>query len=273
MRSTTVNDDGFRRSLTVSAGLHLFLILFMYFGLPQLMKPLPKPYVPIPFEIVDIGEITNTRVKQPDEPPQPPAPPPAPEVKAAAPTPPAPVPPPEKVEAIAMPKPAEKPKPPEEVKPKQDNNFSKLLKDISKLKPQETSKASEAKPEIKQSQQTSALSPALSERLSISEEDALRRQIQQCWNMPIGARDAHNLVVDVVIDVMLTWSDPFPDGTVRAAEVFDKARMAMDSFFRSAGESAIRALYNPKCSPLELPPDKYEQWKRITFTFNPRDML
>ena len=94
----------------------------------------------------------------------------------------------------------------------------------------------------------------------------MRRQIQQCWNMPVGARDAQNLVVEVIINVN-------PDRTLQGADIVDKSRMATDSFYRAAAEAALRALYNPKCSPLELPADKYEQWKTIDFTFDPRDML
>ena len=94
----------------------------------------------------------------------------------------------------------------------------------------------------------------------------MRRQIEQCWNPPIGARDAQNLVVEVTIAVN-------PDRTVQNAEVVDKSRMSGDPYFRAAAEAAIRALYNPRCSPLELPEGKYEQWKNIDFTFDPRDML
>ncbi|HEU0118182.1 MAG TPA: energy transducer TonB, partial [Alphaproteobacteria bacterium] len=108
--------------------------------------------------------------------------------------------------------------------------------------------------------------PTLSTRLSISEEDALRRQISQCWNVGIGAKDADKLIVEVIIDVN-------PDRTVQHAEVVDQTRMMTDGYFRAAGEAALRALNNPKCSPLELPADKYDQWKKIDFTFDPRDQL
>ncbi len=84
--------------------------------------------------------------------------------------------------------------------------------------------------------------------------------------MQIGARDAQNLIVEVIIDVN-------PDRTVQHAEIVDKSRMATDSFFRAAAEAALRAFYNPLCTPLELPADKYDQWKRIDFTFDPRDQL
>jgi hypothetical protein len=84
--------------------------------------------------------------------------------------------------------------------------------------------------------------------------------------MPIGAKDAQNLIVEIMIDVN-------PDRTVQHAEIVDQTRLATDTYFRAAAEAALRALKSPKCSPLELPADKYEEWKRIDFTFDPRDML
>ncbi len=84
--------------------------------------------------------------------------------------------------------------------------------------------------------------------------------------MPVGARNAETLVVEVLIEVN-------PDRTVQSAQVVDQMRLGTDPYFRAAAESALRALRNPKCSPLELPPDQYEQWKTIRFNFDPRDML
>jgi hypothetical protein len=100
----------------------------------------------------------------------------------------------------------------------------------------------------------------------ISEEDALRRQITSCWNVPVGARDIQNISVEVYIAVN-------PDRTLREAMVVDQARMARDTFYRAVAESALRALRNPRCSPLALPPEKYDQWREMIFNFNPRDMF
>jgi hypothetical protein len=30
---------------------------------------------------------------------------------------------------------------------------------------------------------------------------------------------------------------------------------------------------NPQCSPLKLPPEKFDQWKTLELTFNPKDLL
>jgi outer membrane biosynthesis protein TonB len=268
MMATTVNDDSLKGGLALSAALHVLLFLFLYFGLPVLFTPLPEHHVPVPFEIVEIADITNTRLKdqEPKPEPKPEPPPPKPEVKpqpAQVQALPQPKPPEPQVEAL---KPALKPKPPEPAKPKTDE-FAKLLKNLEANKKPDTPKT-ESKADSKEQTTAHANSqaPALSDRLTISQEDALRRQIEQCWNIPIGARDAQSLIVQLSIDVN-------PDRTVQHAEVVDKSRMATDSFYRAAAEAALRAIYNPRCSPLELPADKYDQWKHIDFTFDPRDML
>ena len=94
----TVNDDSLKRGLSISAGVHLILFLFLYFGLPHLMPPLPEHHDPVSFQIVTVADLTNTRMKDEQETPKPPA---QPQPKAA----PAPTPPPPPV-------PQEKPQPP-----------------------------------------------------------------------------------------------------------------------------------------------------------------
>jgi hypothetical protein len=101
------------------------------------------------------------------------------------------------------------------------------------------------------------------DRLTLSEEEALRAQLKQCWNIPAGAMDAENLQVE--IDVVMN-----PDRTVASAEVVNSGPPG-DTYFQAAADAARRALFI--CSPLALPPDKYEQWAQITFIFDPRDMF
>jgi len=275
----TVNDDSLKNGLAVSAGLHVALFLFIFFGLPSLIKPLPMHHDPIPFQIVTVADLTNTKIKDEPEPPKPPAPPPQPQPKAQpTPTPPQPAPkplppkPPEpqvveqKAEAL-KPKPIEKPKPVDKPAPPQQDMLASVLKNVAKLKPAEQVKAPDTKTDVKTPAQPAATSaPSLSSRLTISEEDMLRRQIEQCWSPPVGARDAQSLIVEVTIDVNA-------DRTVANATIVDKSRYGSDPFFRAAADSAMRAVRNPRCNPLALPADKFDQWKHIDFTFDPRDML
>lgn len=270
-----------KRSLAISALIHLALLVVLWFGLPQFLPPLPPPLVIIPVDITDLGAITNTRVKPDKDPtpkpqPQPkqvekpaPAPPKPPEQQEKPqPTPPTP---PEikKPEPIPEKKPEQKKPEPkkaeEKPKPKPDM-LASVLKNVAKLKPAPVAKTPDETEDKAKEQQKPDAAPSLSDRLTISEEDALRRQMTQCWNMPIGARNAEQLAVEVLIEVN-------PDRTVRSAQVVDTARMGSDSFFRAAAESALRAVRNPLCTPLALPEGKYEQWKTIHFNFDPRDML
>jgi hypothetical protein len=96
--------------------------------------------------------------------------------------------------------------------------------------------------------------------------DMVREQISRCWNIPAGARDARDLVVEIRVIVQ-------PDGNVQQAIIVDQARAAADPFFRAAAESARRAFFNPLCRPLHLPPDKFEIWKDMIVAFSPKDVL
>ncbi len=276
-----IENGNLRNSMIASTCLHLGALLFLYFGLPVFIKPLPAPWRPIPVDIVEIGEITNTRIRsEPEEearpsPPEPrPLPPAREEIKPQTPeAKPAEPPKQETPDEAAFPEPKTKPKPPPPEPPKpqaqaQQDQLASVLKNVARLKPaapktepSETADKGETPNGAKGN-----FGPALSDRLTISAEDALRRQISQCWNMPVGARNAETLVVEVLIEVN-------PDRTVQSAQVVDQMRLGTDPYFRAAAESALRALRNPKCSPLELPPDQYEQWKTIRFNFDPRDML
>ncbi|MCL2469291.1 MAG: cell envelope integrity protein TolA [Alphaproteobacteria bacterium] len=264
------HDENLKPALALSLFLHTLMLGGLYWGAPSFFNapPLKEPWQPLPVDIVEIGAITNTRkVSEKVEEPPKKAPPPQPkEVK-----------PPEPLKSEAIPPPPEKPAPPkpEPVKkpePPKEDPLASVLKNVAKIKPAERP-APPAKQIAPEKQDGSAKStdaartgPAFSDRLTISQEDALRRQISACWNVPMGARDAHELVVEVLIEMN-------EDRTVRSAEVVDQFRFNADSHFRTAAEAAIRALRHPRCTPLELPPDRYDQWKTIRFTFDPRDMF
>lgn len=100
----------------------------------------------------------------------------------------------------------------------------------------------------------------------MSELDALRRQIEFCWNVPIGARDIFDIQVDILLEIN-------SDRTVSRAILVDRSRYDRDNTYRAAADSAMRAVFDPRCSPLDLPAGKYEQWHRLTLSFNPSGMM
>jgi len=181
--------------------------------------------------------------------------------------------------AVVQPKegppPRKNPPPKPALKSKRVDEFLSVLKTVENLKkvsPQEEIKPT--KPLLEEV--TDALKrhqavprhklSRLGTTLTKSERDSVRQQIQKCWIIPAGAVDAKNLVVDIRLQLNA-------DGTVLKAVIVDSARAARDKFFLSAAESALRAVRNTACSPLRLPPKKYEKWKNMILSFNPRDMF
>lgn len=180
--------------------------------------------------------------------------------------------------AVNMPRPPKRPKKKDE--PRQD--FASVLQTVQDLKqdppppkpepekkPEETktSLADAVKQALNKSEQQAPRTPAsrAETALNFSELDALRQQLAGCWNVPAGARNAEDLVIEVRVRVG-------PDRSVQTAELTDMSRAA-DPFWMAAAESALRAVLNPKCNPLKLPPDKYDVWQSIVITFNPREIL
>lgn len=164
-----------------------------------------------------------------------------------------------------MPRPKAKPKRP----PRQfsvDRIAALLDKDQKKRQTEPrapTSKTKVATPPPATSRAVQTL--ASSQPMTMSEIDAIRYQIDKCWSVPAGARDAENLVVRIKIFLNL-------DGSLSRAPEIVGGNQSGDPFYRTAAESARRAVL--KCQPLKnLPAEKYSNWREITLTFNPSKML
>ena len=284
-----------RSGLIASAIFHLLVAALIYFGLPSLFAPTPPEPTVIAIKVATIApethatkpaltppkptpkpqQVAEAEPPKPDppkpEPPKPEPPKPEPPQVAALPDPPAPVPElkpeppkpeppkpepePAKVEPPA--KPADKPKP--KAKPRDDDaEFSSFLNDISK---RTAPKAPAPAPAASAAAQP--LAP-LGSQLTASERDLVIQQLEACWNVPSGARNARDLKPSFMVDMNA-------DGTVRQVKLLNSEQLS-DPFFQAAADSARRALLNPRCQPLKLPPDKYDDWKKFTIIFDPKDI-
>jgi hypothetical protein len=203
----------------------------------------PKPDPPRPAE-----DVIALKPKEPDPPkeekkPDPPKPePPKPEVKKPdPPKPPPPKPPPPKPQNV-------------------DNLVDSILKNNdSKTKVQTPEQ--QPKPVQEVTRQAPA-APNLAAVVTASEIEGVRAKIRPCWSSFGGAKDAP--VVSMVVQMN-------QNGTPVKAEVKDVGRYNNDAVFRSAADSAYRAVMNPRCQPWPLSPEKYTGWRTITFNFDPRD--
>ena len=101
--------------------------------------------------------------------------------------------------------------------------------------------------------------------LSNSEKEGLKLAVQRCWNVPAGVRDAQELKVTLAAELAA-------DGAVINASIrMIEPRNPPDARFQQAFEAGRRALI--RCSPYELPREKYGQWRNIEVVFNPEGMV
>ena len=102
--------------------------------------------------------------------------------------------------------------------------------------------------------------------LSLSEEDALKAQIDSCWSVPVGLPYDQDLLVKIKLKLK-------KDGTITKSEILDHQRMNRpgQKFYKILAESALRAVR--LCQPLKVPPTGYDKWKDIQLNFNPTEML
>jgi outer membrane biosynthesis protein TonB len=219
---------------------------------PPQEKPLPPQPAPAAAQPPKEAELPPPPLPQPK-----PAPPPPPKPAVAAAT---PKPPPEKPLQLAR---AEAKA---EAKKYAPGQFDALLRNLAAEDAPASPDAASERPYPAAGRPSAQPRAPLGTQLSASEIDMVREQIARCWNIPAGARDARDLVVEIRVAVL-------PDGNVEEARIVDPGRAAADPFFRAAAESARRAFFNPLCRPLHLPPEKYELWKDMTVAFSPKDLL
>ncbi len=101
------------------------------------------------------------------------------------------------------------------------------------------------------------------QKLTQSEMDALRGQIQRCWNVPAGALEAENLKVSVQFRLDKSGALENNPQIVSGGNG--------GSVERAAAESARRAIL--QCAPYSLPAEKYEAWSDVIVHFDPSEMF
>ena len=284
-----------RTGIVISAVIHVTALWVSFVGMPEWMRSDPEIIEQaVIVELVAISE--ETRAARPksesvkeDKPPPSPREKPEPPL-VAAPPPPVPAepevevamivpdvkPPPAQKKPVAKPKRKPKPPPqktvkwspdaPREAKPKKYKfDPDRIAALIDRTPRKQATPDSPETPQVQPKITSRTAQPLDGHPLTLSEVDALRAQIERCWIVQAGARYAEDLVV--TLRVFLN-----PDGSLRSEpKIVDDARLAADSYFRAAAESAIRAVL--KCEPFKMPVTKYDRWREIELTFDPREML
>ena len=273
------SDKSLSKSAVYSAIFHFTIIILLFVGIPLFSKSYDSPDI-VPIQITNVSEITNVPIPEdveeqtskkedltadkmektsvvrdqvdvPDLPDTESVS--EPETKPEA--------------VVAKPKEVKKRKPKKsKKKPPEPDLMLSVLKTIDEIKVKkkvDKDQKEDKKEDVKKTNYQQEFDA--SAQLSISELDSIRQQFIPCWNIPYGARDAENLSVQIRVHVN-------PDGTIHDAQLLSYQRMG-DPFYKVAADSALRAVKNPICNPLKLPPEKYEKWKVMTLNFDPRHMF
>ena len=281
-----------RTSFLISIGFHLLIFVFVMFGLP-----FTSPSLVLDQRVINAQVISETQAPKSVPPPTPKKaektpPPPSPKKAVALPlSKPKPAPPldPPKRGKVKKPKPkpdpkmAEKPKkvarkfaPRPKARPKP--NFEQMmLRTVEKLddrpltKPEKKNFDKKMAALMKRQSNTTPQKmqrAPIGEKLTISEIDAIKQQIERCWLVPaaIGAKDVEKMVVQIRIKLN-------PDGRLRESRITDRFRLETNATYKAVAESALRAIRNPRCSKFNLPLAKYEIWRDIVLQFNPGEMV
>ncbi len=144
-------------------------------------------------------------------------------------------------------KPPPKPKPMKKAEP--------LLKNLDKTPPKSLNE------DRKKMENTETFDASLP--LGVTELMAIQAQFAECWNIPVGARDYRNVVVELQVDYKRNGA---LDGTPKMV-----GGTTNHPSFKIMADAAIRAVYT--CNPLKnLPVDKYGTWKNNIWVFDPAAM-
>ena len=229
------------------------------------VEPEPAPEEPVIPEPVEVADAPAPRVIEPG-----PAPAPEPEpVLEPEPEPePTPEPEPAPVPAAIVPTPTPRPRPTVTPEPEPDP---------IKTDPEPTLEP--ATPELDEAAPPDAIAALLDDpaneppgaeagvenaALTRSEIDAFYDALASCWRLP-AVWDNNPAQFTVVIRFELNQN-----GSVRGIPLVLEAPSG--PYAQVARETALRAIFD--CAPyVQLPPEKYDEWREITVTFNPVDMF
>jgi hypothetical protein len=100
-------------------------------------------------------------------------------------------------------------------------------------------------------------------QLTAAERAGLADRIGECWAVDAGAPNLRDIVVELRVDVDA-------QGVVRV--VRPNGPVPSEPRARMVYEAARRALLDPRCNPLPLPPQRLAALRDTVFRFNPREL-
>ncbi len=272
-----------KKGIIFSATLHAGILGATLVAWPHAIPDLSSELLPaIPVDLVTVADISNIAPAVMEEPPAPPpeevAPPPPEEIAEAPPPEPEaePEPEPEKVEApppepepevAASPPPPRIPaiprRRPEPPRPQQEFNVDNVLALLDRTAPRP-----QAPPPAARVEERAFRGLGAQNAFTLDIRDALLAQMRECWNVPAGAPNPEQLIVEVRVFLARDGDLAQPPQLMPQS----RAAAARDSYVNAAANAALRAVNI--CAPYRgLPTDRYDAWREIVMTFDPSKMM
>jgi colicin import membrane protein len=263
-----------KRSMIASGVLHAVVIVAATVAWPHAIEQSEEVPSVVPVDLVTIADVTNIAPSAPEPqkletpPPEPVPPPPA----AAPPPPPqAEVAP---IEPDKAPPPKEEQKnasaPPNPVRPRRkpapDQKFD--VDTVIALLDKRAPRPAPPPPPNAKPAETTVKGLGAQDAFTMDLKDALAAQMYRCWHPDVGAPNPEQLIPQVRVFLAQDGSLVQPP----SLEPASRSAAAANPYMRSAGEAALRAVR--ECEPYKgLPPNKYDDWREIVMTFDPRKMI
>ncbi len=146
-------------------------------------------------------------------------------------------------------------------KPQRDFNIASVLKDlrneevsniIQDINNDEIIENNEEEKNIKENME-----------VSISEMDLVIQQLRSCFNPRAGTQIVGNEMVKISAKI-----DRAANVRKDTVQIIDTNISKSNPYYKAITESAVATLYNPLCSQLKLPLNKYESWKDLKITID-----
>ena len=99
--------------------------------------------------------------------------------------------------------------------------------------------------------------------LTITEIDLLKQQLRNCFNPRAGTQIDGDEEVQIFTKV-----DRNANIIKETVKIISTNVSKSNPYYEAITESAVATLYNPMCSKLKLPLEKYESWKDLKITID-----
>ena len=159
----------------------------------------------------------------------------------------------EEKKIIDKPKPIQKPQP--------DFNIASVLKDLRNEEVSNIIEDDNNEKKLENNEDETNIKENL--EVSISEMDLVIQQLRSCFNPRAGTQIIGDEMVKISAKI-----DRAANVRKDTVQIIDTNISKSNPYYKAITESAVATLYNPLCSQLKLPLDKYESWKDLKITID-----